>query len=159
MKMQNAIAAKWLGNLPPVLSRMFAARDGKSETPESGEAETAEVPHSRWTWKETSEDTRRWSKLGIKFTRRPGDNGAGGSFKELPTPEDCNRICDQGRERRAASRLVLFARGPSQPVITTPWRMTVQCGCGPRFAARRCKKTEGIMAQSHRQVRDMKRSA
>ena len=142
MKMQSAIAAKWFGNLPPVLSRMFAGRAGKSETPESNEVETAEIPHSRWTWEGTSEDTERGANR--HFTRRP----------EIMVPVDLSKSCDAAVEyaikvaRRARARLVLLHAvhlnltpyGPANPV----WLRSALC----REAL---QKMEGIMAEAQRQ--------
>jgi nucleotide-binding universal stress UspA family protein len=140
-KTQNSIAAGWLGNLPPVLARMFAGRAAKSQTPETGKAEP-DLPHSRWTWEERNEGPTR--SANRHFTKRP----------EIMVPVDFSAGSEEAIEyaikvaRRARARLILLHAvhlnltpyGPANPA----WLRSALC----REAL---QKMEGIMARAQRQ--------
>ena len=140
-KTQNSIAAGWLGNLPPVLARMFAGRAAKSQTPETAEAEP-ELPHSRWTSEERNEGLTR--NADRHFTKRP----------EIMVPVDFSTGSEEAVEyaikvaQRARARLILLHAvhlnitpyGPANPA----WLRSALC----REAL---QKMEAIMARAHRQ--------
>jgi nucleotide-binding universal stress UspA family protein len=140
MKMQHTNAARWLGNLPPVLSRIFAARETTRQKPHASGAEATETPHSRWTWEQSDGDTAR--KANRHFTGRP----------EIMVPVDFSTTCDGAVEyaikvaRRARARLILLHAvhlnltpyGPANPA----WLRSALC----REAL---QKMQGIMAQAH----------
>jgi nucleotide-binding universal stress UspA family protein len=142
MKMQNATTAKWLGNLPPVLSRMFSARETTSQRSAASEAEAIEPSHRRWTWEETDEDATRGANR--HFTGRP----------EIMVPVDFSAGSEEAIEyaikvaRRARARLILLHAvhlnltpyGPANPA----WLRSALC----REAL---QKMQGIMAQAHSQ--------
>ena len=142
MKMQNTIAARWLGNLPPILSRVFTARATTRPKLTADEAGATETPPNRRDWEETSEDTARGANQ--HFTRRP----------EIMVPVDLSKSCDVAIEyaikvaRRARARLILLHAvhlnltpyGPANPA----WLRSALCG-------EALQKMEGIMAESQRQ--------
>jgi nucleotide-binding universal stress UspA family protein len=141
-KMQNAIAGRWLENLPPVLARMFSPRAVKAQASETTEAEAAEVPYSRWVWEETTGDASR--RANRHLIKRP----------EFMVPVDFSAGSGEAIDyaikaaRRARARLILLHAvhlnitpyGPANPA----WLRSALC----REAL---QKMEAIMARAHRQ--------